>query len=152
MSFSWTIPPATVIASPVPTDAGTSDLLGYDILFTKGDLQKSNGDYIRVGGLDNLRLAIYRRLITKPGEFRFRPTYGAGVGTFVKKAMTQANIDTLRSRVIEQLLQDRRINEVEVQVEQVTVNGQPVVKISVRATAFGNKTTFQPFTFAQEAA
>ncbi len=152
MSFGWTIPALTALPSPVPTDAGTSDLFGYDIFFKNGDLQiTAGGDYARVGGLENLKAAIYRRLITRPGEFRFRPGYGAGVQQFVKKQATQANLDALRQRIVDQLSQDRRIQEVDVTVESGTHNGAVIWKVLVRVTTGGNKHTFEPFTFAQEA-
>ena len=151
MGLTWTIPAFVPPVSPVPADTGTKDLFGYDILFRDGDLVKANGDYVRVGGVDNLRAAIYRRLITKPGEFRFRPTYGVGVASYVKKAQTQANLDALRTRIIDNLLQDKRINEVDVTIQSITLNGEYVLQVYVRVTALGNKLTFQPFTFAQEA-
>ena len=69
MSFSWTLPPLVALPSPVPSDEGTRDLFGYDILFKNGDLPiTGGGDYVRVGGLENLKAAIYRRLITKIGR------------------------------------------------------------------------------------
>lgn len=153
MSLSWTIPLPVAPPPLIPVDEGTRDLFGYDILFTNGDLQvsPSGGDYIRIGGLDNLKAAIYRRLITRPGEFRFRPSYGAGVQTFVKKAMSQANLDALRNRIIDQLSQDTRITAIDAAVSQVTINGQMVVKVIVKVTAGGNTQTFEPFTFAEEA-
>ncbi len=151
MSFSWTLPAFVAIPSPVPLDEGTRDLWGYDILFDKGDLQLTQGgDYARVSGLPNLRAAIYRRLITRPGEFRFRPSYGVGVQTFVKKARSQANLDALRNRIIDQLSQDNRIESVDASVNIITVNGVEAIRVVVTVTAKGNAHTFEPYTFAKE--
>jgi phage baseplate assembly protein W len=151
MSFSWTLPAYTALPSPVPSDEGTRDLFGYDILFKDGDLPLTRGgDYIRVGGLDNLRAAIYRRLITRPGEFRYRPSYGVGVGMYVKKVRSQAVLDSLRTKIIDQLSQDKRIDAVDVATSTETVGGVSVLRVVVKVTAGGQDKTFEPFTFAEE--
>lgn len=150
MSFSWTLPPFVALPSPVPADAGTRDLFGYDILFKNGDLPlTSGGDYVRVGGIDNLRAAIYRRLITPPGSFRFRPSYGVGVGQYVKKIRNQATLDSLRIKIIDQLSQDKRIQAVDATLDTTTVNGKEVLRVIVKVTAGGQDKTFEPFTFAE---
>lgn len=150
MTFSWTLPALTFPPSPVPVDEGQRDLFGCDIRFDGDFIVTAGGDYALVTGKDNLRLAILRRLITKPGEFRFRPDYGVGIQTFVKKQLTQSLKDSLRQRIIDQLSQDRRINSVDVTLEQVTVQGKPVLKVYVKAVAGGEARTFEPFTFAED--
>lgn len=151
MSFFWNLPNLTFPTSPVPVDEGTRDLYGYDIYFHGDLLVTAGGDYARVGGKDNLRAAIYRRLITRPGEFRFRPDYGVGVQTFVKKTMSQANLDALRQRIVDQLSQDRRIDSVEATMEPVSINGKTALKIYVQIKAGGETRKFEPFTFAEDA-
>lgn len=150
MSFNWNLPNLTFPPSPVPADEGTRDLFGYDIFFRGDSVVTAGGDYGRIGGRDNLRAAIYRRLITRPGEFRFRPDYGVGVQTYVKKALTTATSDSLRARIIDQLSQDRRIDSVDVAIELVSVNGLPVLKVHIKVQAGGEPRTFEPFTFAED--
>lgn len=152
MGLSYTLPPASVPPSPAPVDQGTRDLYGYDILFRSDFNLTAGGDYIRVGGKDNLKAAIYRRLITRPGEYRFRPSYGVGIGDFVKKAPTTALLSQLRQRIIEQLLLDERIAEVDVNVTAETVQDTPVTKVFVKVVAGGQPVTFEPFSFAKDAA
>lgn len=152
MSFTWHLPPLVALPSPVPADEGTRDLYGYDIYFKNGDLPiTGGGDYIRVGGVENLKAAIYRRLITRPGEFRFRPSYGVGVQTYVKKARSQANLDALKTRIIDQLSQDRRITSADCVIDVTTVNGAEVVRVIVTVVAGGQTHKFEPFNFAENA-
>lgn len=152
MSFTWHLPPLVALPSPVPSDDGTRDLFGYDIFFKDGTMPLTGGgDYIRVGGVENLRAAIYRRLITRPGEFRFRPSYGVGVQSYVKKARSQANLDALRTRIVDQLSQDRRIQSADVAINTVTLNGKEVVRIVITVVAGGQSHTFEPFNFAENA-
>lgn len=148
----WTIPDPVALPSTVPVDQGKRALFGYDILFKQGAMPlTAGGDYVRIGGEENLRAAVYRRLITRPNEFRFRPTYGAGIQSFVKKVQSQANIDACKQRIKDQLSQDRRIQNVAVDVAPVTINTRAALKVSIKITANGRTHAFEPFTF-QEAA
>lgn len=152
--FSWTLPAPTAAGAgrTAAIDEGTRDLFGYDILFKNGDLPLTRGgDYIRVGGVENLRLAVYRRLTTPPGTYRFRPAYGVGVQAWVKKPKTQANLDALRNACVDNLSQDRRITQVDVSVTTAKVNNVEVVRVAVKITAGGQTHSFEPFTFAEEA-
>jgi len=153
VSYSFFLPVATISSSTVPVDDGTRDLFGYDILFKDGKLPlTTGGDYIRVGGKDNLRAVIYRRLITRPGEFRFRPSYGVGVQMYVKKAASTSTLDALQQRIIEQLTQDARITEVQVNAEMIDITGGQALRVHVQVSARGEKISFEPFTFSEEAA
>lgn len=148
----WSLPAPVALPSTVPVDQGKRALFGYDILFKQGAMPlTAGGDYVRIGGEDNLRAAIYRRLITRPNEFRFRPNYGAGVQSFVKKVQSQANIDACKQRIIDQLSQDRRIQSVTVDVAPVVILSTAALKIFIKITANGKTHAFEPFTFQQEA-
>lgn len=148
----WSLPTPAPLPSTVPVDQGKRALFGYDILFKQGAMPlTAGGDYVRIGGEDNLRAAIYRRLITRPNEFRFRPNYGAGVQSFVKKVQSQANLDACKQRIQDQLSQDRRIQSVAVEIASVAINGKAALKIFIKVTANGKLHAFEPFTFQQEA-
>lgn len=151
MGLSYTLPAPTPIVVAPGTDPGTRDLFGYDIAFREDFLLTPGGDYMRLGGKDNLKAAIYRRLITRPGEFRFRPSYGVGVGNYVKKNPTSAVLDQLKQRIKEQLLQDPRISGAEVDVQSTTIYTTPVLKVYVKVTAGGNPVSFDPFVFKEAA-
>ncbi len=151
MGLSYTLPPPVPRPSPVSVTDGERDLYGYDIAFKGNLLLTPGGDYMRLGGEDNLRAAVYRRLITRPGEYRFRPTYGCGVQDFVKKAPTSAVLDALRQRIVDQVAQDSRVSQVDVVVEAITIQSVPVLQIAVKVVAAGALLRFTPFTFAREA-
>lgn len=121
--------------------------LGTDIFFN-GDLPVSkSGDYIPIAGLENLRLAIIRRLLTRPGEYKFVPEYGVGVQTWVKKRRTPDIIKSLESRIRANLLREKRIDQVvDVAVENITDG----IKINIAVRAAGRFLRFRPFEFAQD--
>ena len=124
-------------------------LLGQDILFTfDGELPVgSKGDFMLIGGLDNLRQAIYRRLITRPGEYKFVPSYGVGVPSYLKQRRTQTNLKQLEARIRENLLRERRIEQVvDVSIENITDG----IKVNIAVKAAGRFLRFRPFEFSEE--
>lgn len=147
------------------------DVLGVDILFTSkwlptipGGLTSDvsglpvggNGDYIEVAGIENLRRAVLRRLITKPGEYRPFPTYGVGLGTYVKKPMTGALLAQLQHAILDNLSQEKRIDKV-ISVEvtptfYTTQSGQqsPGLSVVVVAQAIGRTLQFEHSQFRVE--
>jgi len=144
-TLSWTIPPA-VNQQVAAIQEQSSLLLGKDILFDGDYHVSSAGDYVLLEGLEALRAAIYRRLITRPGEYRARPEYGVGLLSFVKKRRTLSSLDELRQRVIDQLSLDPRINEVRDVVVETTQDG---LKIAVVIEAAGETLKFKPFDFSE---
>lgn len=152
MSLTYTLPPPAARVAPPVTDEATRDLFGYDVMWRQDFVTTTNGDYARVGGRENLKAAVYRRLVTRPGEFRFRPDYGVGVGNYVKKAATSATLDQLKVRIVEQLSQDPRVGVVDVRVAHEVVLGTQVLKVYVKVVASGETVDFEPFTFSREAA
>ncbi len=121
-------------------------LLGKDLLFDGDYGISAAGDYVLLEGIEALRQAIYRRLLTRPGEFRARPEYGVGVLDFVKKRNTLATLDELRQRVFDQLSLDDRISEVRSVVVETIVDG---LQIGVVIEAAGETLRFEPFDFRQ---
>ena len=120
--------------------------LGKDVVFD-GDFHVfPDGDWTLVTGLEAVRQAIYHRLITRPGEYKARPEYGVGVQDFVKEEKTSAKVEELKTRIRTQLLQDRRIEGVEVAVEVL----ESAVKVAVSVRVKGTALTFRPFLFTEE--
>ena len=141
--------PAPVRARQVPKEQA----LGRDLFFNGDKSVTPAGDYDTIEGIANLRQAVLRRLITKRGEFRFRPTYGVGAQTFVKKAMTTANIDELKHRIRENLLQDKRIDKVEtIQADRLSIDGVSGLRLFVNVVANGRTLRLEPFTFTERGA
>lgn len=140
--LSWTV------KLPTPGTVQASDerlrLLGKDIYFDGDYSVNGAGDYALLEGVDALRQAIYHRLITRPGEFRLRPTYGVGVSKFVKKRRIQAELDDLKGKIVDQLSLDPRVDEVvNVTVERIDDG----VKIGLIVRAAGDTLKFRPFQF-----
>lgn len=132
LSLEYLVPDPPDIKPRKISDRGR--LLGRDILFSKGDfLVGPQGDYLTVEGEENLRLAIIRRVLTALKEYQLNPGYGAGLSIAVKEAVSEANIRELRSRIVEQLLLDRRIVDVrEIRVERREANPETLrVYVSV---------------------
>jgi phage baseplate assembly protein W len=150
--FMWPIsPPAPSVGALPSTSQPMQDAFGTDLYFDGNLRVNAKGDYQTVSGEDNLRRAVFRRLATNPGEIKTKPDYGAGLPAFVKRPITQASIDALRTRILEQLRQDRRIASVlSCEVQPFLFDGVPGVLVYVSIQALGRQLTFQPFGFSQE--
>lgn len=121
-------------------------LLGKDIFFNGDYDVNPAGDYVTISGFDAIREAIYRRLITRPGEYKLRPEYGVGILDFVKKRRTQSNFDVIRQRVVDQLSLETRIDEVTL----VQVTGiEDGITIVVVVRVAGESLKFKPFDFRE---
>ncbi len=123
---------------------------GTDILFTGILPLNPKGDYTLVTGDENLRRAILRRLVVKPGEYKKNPTYGCGLPSFVKKAMSQSALDSLRHRIIDNLSRDRRVEKIiSVTLTKTTFDNQTGLSVAVVVQSKGRTIPFQPFNFAK---
>lgn len=121
-----------------------ASLLGKDIFFN-GDYEvSSSGDYATVSGLSAIRQSVLNRLMVNPGEFKTRPSYGAGVRLFVKKPKTTTNINTLKANIRTQLSREERIEEV-LAVEIAT--GESTITISIAIRIAGKALRLSPFVF-----
>jgi phage baseplate assembly protein W len=131
--------------------SGDSDLYGKDVLFDGNDFViTAQSDYATIEGVENVRLALYRRLATRPGEYRYKPNYGAGLGTFVKKKMTKTTRDEMTHRVTEQVAQERRVEEL-LQVSFDKDEANQKITLYLKVKLFGRAVAFAPMTFAEAA-
>lgn len=131
-------------------------IYGTDLAYndTDGFIAGANGDYAEVNGIENLRRSIYRRLITTPGAWKTRPTYGCGLKQMVKKPLTTHNLLQIKNTVVAQLSQDVRLSAVEVTVQSGNFTGQngeplPGVTVNIKALASGQPINLPPFTVTQ---
>ena len=108
-------------------------------------------DYETVDGLENYRQSLIRRIIVRPGEYRLRPDYGAGLISYVKKPFTSTNRAEIVKRITSQVAQDRRTEKVvSVSIETVTFNNINYYKVSLVVQAFGRRQELRPFTVQRE--
>jgi len=146
-TYSWTLPVSNnQSASAIQGQIAT--LLGKDIRFQNDYGVTGAGDYVLLEGEEALRQAVYRRLLTRPGEYRVRPEYGVGVLDFIKKRNTQSTLDELRQRIVDQLSLDDRIADVgELVIERITDG----IKVGVTVQIAGRTLKFEPFNFRDSA-
>lgn len=145
LNFSLGGPPGSDAASVA------ASVFGKDVMFNEEAVLAPKGDYLTVEGIDNLRRAVWRRLIVRPGEYRLKPHYGVGILTYVKKPITRATIDELTHRIRDNLSRERRIEKVlTVQVVSTFFGTHPGIIVTVQVRAIGRDVTFQPFNFSSE--
>ena len=138
--------PGTTTSAALAESAGT-EALGRDILFDGDFHVTAKGDYVALQGLAALKQAIYHRLITRPGDFAYRPEYGAGVLQSVKKRLRSTELSELKSRIISQLSLEDRIEE----VVRVTVTRQVGgISIDLKIKARGEVVSFSSINFTED--
>ena len=128
---------------------GTSrDIFGEDVLFNTDTILTRKGDYSIVMGEDNLSRSVWRRLVTRPGEYKTNPSYGVGIYSYLKKPTTKSNLDELRHRIIDNLGSERRIDKVlEVDVTEMLFGSDTGIRIVISVQAFGRTQRLKPFNF-----
>ena len=129
--------------------ATIEQFIGTDILHIR-DFRKtiSGGNLQTVSGLENLRQAILRRLVTTPGQLVHRPLYGAGLPRFQNAPNTLDTRRTMSTIIEEQILRDPRIESVSSVNFRYPDPKPENVEISVicQAKGYGELTVeFRPF-------
>lgn len=128
-------------------DSEIRRLFGTDIYFDNDYLITDKGDFQLLKGVANLRQAIYHRLITRPGEYKFVSDYGVGITSYVKRKRTRSNLDRMENAIRDNLLRDPRISDIsKISVEYI-ING---IKIGVAIAVAGKVLLFRPYEFTKE--
>lgn len=115
-----------------------------------GDLSLASGtgDLATISGLDNIRQALYHRLVTTPGSLAHRPEYGCGLKRFQGAPNTVATQRQIAGIINEQFKRDPRIESVtstqilfdDVSPEKVTII------VAVKLVGYGDtELKFLPF-------
>jgi len=142
---TWTLPAS--VPSGIGEQVTEQNLaLGNDIFFDRDFAISPAGDWLSVTGEAALRAALYRRLMTRPGEYRARPDYGVGLPSFVKKRANSTTVDELRVAIVDQLSLEPRIEEV-VDVAVERFDGGLRIGLTVRSA--GRTVRFQPQNFSE---
>jgi hypothetical protein len=89
------------------------DNFGKDILFDFDLRNNVSADLSSITGYDNIKQAIFHRLITVPGTLIHRPKYGVGITRYKGEVNSISKQREIALLVKEQLELDYRIEEVE---------------------------------------
>jgi phage baseplate assembly protein W len=137
---------------PPPLTPAQIEVFGVDLLFNGDLVVTPKGDYAEVAGEENLRRAIIRRLITRPGEYRRNPSYGCGLLSYVKKKMTQSALAELEQRIRDNLSRERRLDKIiSLTLVPTTYDGnQPALQVSITVQSKGRTVQFRPMTFTRQ--
>lgn len=132
--------------SPTPSAVRAPDQVrqfGRDIRFAGETEVGPDGRYVVVEGTRALRQAVYNVLVTSPGSYRRFPSYGVGLLDFLGRAINAAQVDEIKNRITEGLLQLRRVDAVrEVAVDQPDAYS---LRVHVALSAAARVVRFQPF-------
>jgi phage baseplate assembly protein W len=118
-----------------------------DLEFIKGDFKPApNSDFQLIKGIENLKQALYHRLITVPGTLVHRPLYGVGVKRWQNQLGSLAKQQELALVIKQQFEQDSRVSElVTVRFKQES-DGLFAVQYVVNAVGTGEfSNTVDPF-------
>lgn len=140
------------LSTSLPLTPAQIEVFGVDLLFNGDLVITPKGDYAEVAGDENLRRAIIRRLITRPGEYRRNASYGCGLLSYVKKKMTQSALAELEQRIRDNLSRERRLDKiVSLTLTPTTYDGnQPALQVSITVQAKGRTVQFRPMTFTRQ--
>lgn len=139
-------PLATSFGGQVTQLGPQESALGVDIYFgEQGMLVSSTQDWSRVSGATSLRLYLYRRLITSPGDIKARPRWGCGLRRALRKPFTSALRAELIARMTEQLPDDPRVRRLlEAGLERDTYQGVPIFRAPVIVESIGDTVAYEP--------
>lgn len=128
--------------------ATIAEFLGKDIKHESDFENNGTGDLETVEGLDNIRAAILRRIMTTPGSVAYRPTYGVGILEYQGAPMTLQVQRSIALRLQDQLPLDPRIESVN-SVEFIVSDDIPGllrIIVNVKIKGYGDdQFTFTPF-------
>jgi phage baseplate assembly protein W len=120
--------------------ASVDDFYGKDLAFKTDFVLTATGDIDTLTGLDNLKDALYRRLLTHPGSLVHRPDYGVGIKYFQNAVNSLSKKRDLAIKIKEQFERDPRVKE----VKGVSVNSKSdlepdtvIVSVSVESVGYG---------------
>jgi phage baseplate assembly protein W len=114
-----------------------TEILGTDITHRSDLVLSSTGAFEVISGLENLRLALFHRLMTVPGSLIHRPDYGVGIKQFQNAPNTLVNQEQIANRIYDNFIRDSRVEKV-LGVQINSEDGTPeTLKISVRFKIVG---------------
>lgn len=128
--------------------ATIEEVLGRDIAFKSDFVLTPTGDLDTIAGLENLKDALLRRLVTTPGTLIHRPTYGVGIKSYLNGLNSLGAQRQLGISIKEQFELDSRVEKV-TSVKITNSDSNPgLVVVEVRIKVVGYQETaikFVPF-------
>jgi phage baseplate assembly protein W len=108
------------------------DFLKTDLSLAGGDLQPATGgDFLTVSLEENVKQAVFNRIITVPGTLLHRPNYGVGLPAFLNEPLSMQKKKDLARTIKQNVERDPRIEEVTAVSIQEVGEGTGVVDLSV---------------------
>jgi phage baseplate assembly protein W len=115
-----------------------NDSFLVDLLHNGDFSNNERGDLQTIAGRDNLRQAIFHRLITVAGTVIHRPEYGIGIKQYQGVISSLDKQRELALKIREQIEQDTRIESVDsVKFTQDTNNAEGKFYVHIKITASG---------------
>lgn len=128
--------------------ANLDEVLGTDIIH-RSDLQRAaTGDLATVSGMDNLRIALFHRLVTVPGTIVHRPSYGVGIKRYQNAVASLANQRKIALDIQANFLAEDRLTGVKSVSFEVNEKNPAMTKLIVKADVAGlgaQEFVFTPF-------
>jgi hypothetical protein len=121
------------------------EFLKRDIAFKSDFVQTASGDLDVIAGLDNVKEALFRRLVTTPGSVIHRPEYGCNLKAYQGSLSNLENQRRLAQTIKEQFESDERVEVVTGVSFNVDDNKPDMIKVNVKVSIRGYGET--AFTF-----
>lgn len=128
--------------------ATIEEVMKVDLAHKSDYIKRSDGDLDTQTGLDNLKWALFHRLITSPGSLVHRPTYGVGIKDFQNAPSSNSAQIQLAIKIKDQFELDPRVEEVMGTRYEVDDARPEMTKVIVRVKPVGydeDTVTFTPF-------
>lgn len=125
-----------------------NDSLRTDIAHFGDFIKTQGGDLSAVNGLQNLKRALFHRMITVPGALVHRPLYGCGILLFQNALNSFQNQQRIAELIQDQFPQDPRVKSVTGVSVEINDTNPALTKISVTVIPVGyteQQMVFTPF-------
>jgi phage baseplate assembly protein W len=113
-----------------------------------GDLVDAAGDLTAISGLENMKQAIIRRIMTKKGSLIHRPDYGCSLESLQNAPTTLATKERFVQELVNQFKNEPRVDKI-TQVSIINADGSPekiTIIVKVRLVGYDEvAVSIQPF-------
>lgn len=117
--------------------ATLEEVIGTDIAHKSDYLRSATGDLDTITGLENMKWALFHRMVTATGELLHRPGYGVGIQDFRNAPSTIETQRQIALRIKSQFELDPRVQSVNGVSFQSTDTEPEKLVIIVRVTIKG---------------